>query len=689
MGAKENKIIMEIYNGNICVTVSELTDAIDGEPVMSYDNLKKMACRKRLEVMNYGGGLGNYARILWSSVPERFKVKFVKKYGNPEDKMRAAAKELKYDEQAFNYFSDESLGLKEQKIQEYTLNASVLNRLIEAQNTQRACRGMAGNSTPIAWDGIIAECDRLREEYGHTLPKSEARLKDKIRQYKKEGYGCLVSGKLSNSNSLKITAEAGEMIVALKRSKFPVYTNAQIFEQYNSIADEKEWKPLKSVSTLVAYLERPEVKSLWFGGAFGELMAKKMLARRHTTLLPQLRDSVWYGDGTKLNLYYKAYVDGKWKAATLYVFEVIDAYSEIFLGYKIGTTENFEMMYWAYRNAVEFAGHMPVELVHDSQGGTKQSVAKDWLSKIARCTRPCTPQQPTSKTIEAIFGRFQAQVLHQYWNYTGGNITARSMKTKVDVDRILKNVDALPTYEELLRIYAEARQQWNMMDHPKYDRPRIQLYEESRNTESVALSPALLRDLFWLTTKDASTFTADGIKIQVEGQTYRYEVFGEDGMPDLDWNAKNIGRRFYVQYDPADMSTVRLYVKDQNYGLQFATEAKPKVVVHRAMQEQTEEERAFIRRQDAANKRQQVFLYLNGLELDRKYGQSFEQHGLRDPKLPGITKAEFERYAEDWRRQGGEPQPAEVLPDTLGKMQKQVSNMTPEMQAKYNAFDRM
>lgn len=689
MGTKENKIIMEIYNGNICVTVSELTDAIVGEPVMSYANFKLLAYRKRLEVMNYGGGLGNYARILWSSIPERFKVKFVKKYGNPEDKMRAAAKELKYDEQAFNYFSDESLGLKEQKIQEYTLNASVLNRLIEAQNTQRACRGMAGNSTPIAWDGIIAECDRLREEYGHTLPKSEARLKDKIRQYKKEGYGCLVSGKLSNSNSLKITAEAGEMIVALKRSKFPVYTNAQIFEQYNSIADEKEWKPLKSVSTLVAYLERPEVKSLWFGGAFGELMAKKMLARRHTTLLPQLRDSVWYGDGTKLNLYYKAYVDGKWKAATLYVFEVIDAYSEIFLGYKIGTTENFEMMYWAYRNAVEFAGHMPVELVHDSQGGTKQSVAKDWLSKIARCTRPCTPQQPTSKTIEAIFGRFQAQVLHQYWNYTGGNITAHSMKTKVDVDRILKNVDALPTYEELLRIYAEARQQWNMMDHPKYDRPRIQLYKESRNTESVALSPALLRDLFWLTTKDASTFTADGIKIQVEGQTYRYEVFGEDGMPDLDWNAKNIGRRFYVQYDPADMSTVRLYVRDQSYGLQFVTEAKPKVVVHRAMQEQTEEERAFIRRQDAANKRQQVFLYLNGLELDRKYGQSFEQHGMRDPKLPGITKAEFERYAEDWRRQGSEPQPTEVLPDTLGKMQKQVSNMTPEMQAKYNAFDRM
>lgn len=688
----KNKDKMEIYNGHICVTVAELTDENNGEAVMSYAAYKSLTRpeRRRLLIVRPGKGLDSYALIDWETLPERFKQKYIAKYGDQAKKLREIENALRTDEKAFEYFSNEELGLAVDKRDEYTLNASVLNRLLERYDTQKTSRGMSGNTgTPIAWSGILAESEKLRSEYGHTLPRSEARLKDKMRQYRKEGYKCLISGKLSNANSLKITEEGGELIIALKRGKFPVYTNAQIFEKYNETALEKGWKPLKSVSTLVAFLDKPEIKPRWFGGTYGELASKKLFSRRHTTILPTVRDAIWYGDGTKLNLYYRAFVNGQWKAATLYVFEVVDAYSEIFLGYKIGTSENFEMMYWAYRNSVEFAGHLPVELVHDSQGGTRTDAALEWMPKIAKFTRPCTPQNPTSKTIEAIFGRFQAQFLSQNWNYTGGNITAKSLKTKVDTDRILANVSGLPTYEELLSIYAEARQQWNHALHPKYGKPRIDLYMESVNAESVTLSPAVKRDIFWLTTKSASTFTPDGIKIQVEGQTYRYEVFGEDGMPDLDWNSKNIGRKFHVQYDPADMSSVRLYTMDPNYGLRFAAEAKPKVEIHRAMQDQTEQERSFIRRQQHANKRQQVFMYMDGYALDRKYGQAFDQHGLRDPKLPGVSKTEFEQYAEEWRKLHSEPSPSEVLPDSIGQVQKQISNMTPDMQATYNALDRM
>ena len=63
---------------------------------------------------------------------------------------------------------------------------------------------------------IIGTADRLRDSYGHTLPENAARLKDKINQYKKEGYSCLISKKMGNDNTLKITEEAGNMIIALK-----------------------------------------------------------------------------------------------------------------------------------------------------------------------------------------------------------------------------------------------------------------------------------------------------------------------------------------------------------------------------------------------------------------------------------------------------------------------------------------
>ena len=116
-----------------------------------------------------------------------FKEKYIAKYGDPEQKIMEKEQELKYDTEAEAYFADKAkdeigFELKSEKIKEYSMNASVLNRLIERIQTQKLNRNKCGNSTPIAWDGIVAESERLRAQSGHTLPKSAARLQDKIRQ---------------------------------------------------------------------------------------------------------------------------------------------------------------------------------------------------------------------------------------------------------------------------------------------------------------------------------------------------------------------------------------------------------------------------------------------------------------------------------------------------------------------------
>ena len=54
------------------------------------------------------------------------------------------------------------------------------------------------------------------------------------------------------------------------------------------------------------------------------------------------------------------------------VYEVVDAYSEVLLGYYISDHENFEAQYNAYRMAVQVSGHKPYEIVHDNQGGHKR-----------------------------------------------------------------------------------------------------------------------------------------------------------------------------------------------------------------------------------------------------------------------------------------------------------------------------
>lgn len=686
---------MEYLGNIIAVTVDDLTNEEGGGAVMTYANYKMLSYRRALIVVRPGKGLDHPALIDYASLPDRFKARFVAKYGDPEEMLSRDRDALKADAAARAYYEEYELAdgsrIKSDKIDEYVLNASVLGRLLELINLQRSRRNMSGNRTPLCWDAIYDSCEDLRKRYGHTLPKNAARLREKLRQYKDRGYECLVSGKLTNANAVKITGEAGRQIIALKRCKTPVYTNAQLFVKFNEIAAAKGWKPLRSESALTAFLSRPEVEIQWKGAAMGDKESKRLFVRQNATILPTRRDTLWYGDGTKLNLYYKVFSGGEWKPASLQVFEVIDAASEVFLGYNISTAENFESMYEAYRNAIEFSGHLPEELVYDNQGGTKREDAGAWLKKIATLSRPTQPYNAQSKTIESIFGRFQSQVLHQYWHFTGGNITDRADRSKVDVDFVMTNIAKLPTYKELVELYPKLREQWNSMSHPKHagmSRMQYYLSAEAENAKSTEVNAAVLRDLFWIRASKPCTFTAYGLVINIKGQRYQYEVLNAEGMPDLDWRAKNTRRQFYVSYDPHDMGTVRLYTKD-SYGYQFVTEAKPYLQVHRALSDQTEEERSFIRRMEEAVKADRVKRDLEGIALDLEFGVAPEQYGLRRPKLKGITDKTYERLADAQATAAAaadaEPEP-QVYPTTVGQMDKAVSNMTYDEAA---AVDRL
>lgn len=67
------------------------------------------------------------------------------------------------------------------------------------------------------------------------------------------------------------------------------------------------------------------------------------------------------------------------------------------------------------------------------------------------------PHNGQSKTIESAFGRFQMQVMHKLFNYTGQNVTAVKENSHVNVDLIMKNISQLPTLEEVKKQYLQCR----------------------------------------------------------------------------------------------------------------------------------------------------------------------------------------------------------------------------------------
>lgn len=676
-------MIVEYLGNIIAVTVEDLTRTTDGPAVMTYANYKNLSSRRQvLSVIRPGKGLGHPALIDFASLPIRFKEKYIAKYGDPEVALMRQNSMITYDENARLFYAtyelpDGSL-LKEDKQQEYLTNASVLNKLLEMESTQKRQRAQRGNRTPVSWDGIIEHCEQLRESYGHTLPKNAARLRDKMREYSREGYECLVSKKIGNTNTTKITDDVAEWLLAQKNSVNPIYSIGQIFSLYNEVAPEMGWKTIKSVQTLLEFFERPDIKPLWYAVNQGSQRANNLFLRQNRTIMASCRDALWYIDGTKVNLYFQ-YWDPKARATKIGMTSciyVMDAYSEVFVGHYMCAQESFLTTYEALRNAFENTGFMPYELVSDNQSGFTSKSAKRWRAKLETISHTTTPENGKSKSIESAFGRFQNEILHQFINYTGGNITAKSARSKINESVIVQNVKNLPTYDEVAATNAECVRKWNSMPHPKFaGKSRMEVYRESVNPQAIALTEVLKEKVFYIATEKPSTFRASGLEIMVSGKKYVYEVFKGPQQPDYEWRRKNTGREFVVEYD---MSKVRLCIDDKNYGLQFNTWAEPYMTIHRAIQDQVEGERSNIIAALNANKKEIVRGDLERRALQTKYGNGYESLGYDAPLPQGVTSKEYLRFAEEIRQEEAASMAAaqvtETLPESTAQIQKAQSN---------------
>ena len=663
---------MEYFNKILCVTSPELTSG--SNPIFKEGTLNVYASTGKISRVHRFGGEGGYTLYAWNSIPQKYRKRYMERYGDPEQRMKEAMMRdrIKLDSEArewYEAFTYEKNGRAEhltgELIEEYTINASVLGELQKMMAQRQALRQSLNSSMAGAWEVICQSSEALREEYHHTLPKHIARLKAKIKAFKADGYRSLISGKVGNLNTIKITPEFGQLLIALKRCRVPVYTDAQLFEEANRQAEANGWKPLKSLSGLKRWLNSAAIMPLWYDAVYGEQAARQKFGRKHRTAQPTKRDALWYGDGTKLNLYYQ---DEEGKVRTTQVYVVIDAMSEVMLGWHISDSEDYEAQYHAYRMAIQTSGHKPYEIVHDNQGGHKKLDADGLFKKLCHVHRTTQPYNGESKTIEAVFGRFQQQVLHKDWRFTGQNITAKKMSSRPNLEFIEENKDSLYTLEELKDAYAKATKEWNEMAHPEYGKSRQEAYDNSVNEETQQVTAHDMVDMFWVTAKRMSTFTDQGISVTIKKEKRQYEVMSEPGVPDHEWRRQHTYERFVVKYDPYDFGSIRLYKKEADGSLRFERVAEPYVVIHRAIQEQTEGEAAFIRQQQAANTTDRIERTVAGREIEKAHGVMPEQHGLRSPKPKGMTAAERRQIERRTGIYSREPEEYKI-----GRKTKQVS----------------
>lgn len=638
---------MEYHNNKMCVRRDELVKYQGEEIIPISGNDYTNWLKRGYIVIERRGCYGKDAMYSFDSLQPEVQKAIKEKFGDPREKAKNKpfVNSIMPDSEARLFFKTYLLPngrhLSDIKQEFYCNDAALLNAIAKVKSEMMIARAAKGKTTVAAgfWERALAavKITEVVQLWPNNISKlnSVRSVERKFKAYKKNSYISLVSGKEANQNAIKIDDEAGEWLIARYATPVNRVTLAQLFVAYNEVAVENDWKEIQSVEVLRNYLKREDIKPLWYGMRHGELKYKERYTRHHRTLMPTKRDALWYSDGTKLN-YYFLNKDGK--VATCQVYEVIDVYSEKFLGYHISKTEDFEAQYHAFKMAIQTAGHKPYEIRYDNQGGHKKLAASDFLHNLSRLSIPTQPYNGKSKTIESAFGRFQQQFLSKDWFFTGQNITAKKEESRANMEFVLANKHKLPLYNEIEDIYKKRRNEWNESRHHVTNESRNQTYYNSVNEETEKVEIWDMIDLFWVTTKEPSTYRGSGIEIQVKLQKYAYEVLTSDGEPDSSFMLENIEKRFFVKYDPANMDMIALYDKDSNDNLRFVKFAQPYIQIHRAIQEQEFGEAKFIKSQEMANKAQRINQQEQIESLMEKHGFHPGQHGLNMPKVKGISK---------------------------------------------------
>lgn len=676
-------LIMEMYGKIRCVTHAELV----GGGIISESNLKKKVSAKLIMQVQLGGN-GRKALYDYLSLPVPLRRDYDRLYPNALEEMKEQLMSniIRSDSKAVEFYRTYQPAISLERQAEYVLNAEVMNELVRVEKETGALHSKCGYSRKsIVWETVQGTCEKLREHYGHTLPKT--RLREKFNAYKKIGYAALVNKNTGNQAARVVVPEVARLLLKLRRSIVPRYTEAQIFDEYNRQAVERGLNIIKSPTTVKNYLNDPAVMPMWYAAVHGMQKWKAKYTSLMKTSLPQMRDALWYGDGTKLNLYYR---NEQGKMCTTGVYEVMDAYSETLLGYDIAPNENFDCQYRAYRMAVEVSGSRPYEIVTDNQGGHKKGDAAGFFQRLTVLHRPTMPYNGQSKTIENAFYRFQAQVLHAIWHFTGQNVNAKKLNSKPNLEFIEENAYALPTLEELKTIYKECRDRWNNEEkHFATGIPHMEMYRMSGNPEAQPVTEVDMMRMFWLCHPKAVTYTNYGLQFEIDKRKYHYDVYAADGLRDEAWALRNTGREFTVMYDPMDMTHVELW-RNTATGAKYSATATPKVTVSRATQERTPEESSFMRKTIDRNKETMAAIQLEGERFDLDERIAAELFGLSTPKPKNLSKNKMDGYRE--RHDRGELHIPLSLPEkqkreeaeadtetdysTMGEYTKALSNMT-------------
>ncbi|WP_069677728.1 hypothetical protein [Formosa sp. Hel1_33_131] len=572
--------------------------------MLSYDNFQKWVQRGKLNRLRTKGR-GRTGLIEFSSIPEEIKQLIIKKFGNPylENDRATFTNQLEQDQDAIDFFKsyryNDGSGIPTKKQHQYICEAELLNLYISLisnygakmkASSRKANKGALQAKISAIINDIKSECypNTSTKKYPHKLPTNPRALNrkafgtSKSLGYEKAGFEFLVHKNANNKAAQKIKGDIAKWLLAQYSMPNKIVVPV-LHAMYEREALKRNWCEL-SENAIYKWLHEPTQERQWMISRDGmETFRNKYghkLVRDKDTWFP---NSYWAIDGSKIDwLHY--YDNTLGMAAKLKIDIVIDVYSEKIIGTSFSETENHEDHFRAVKMAFQEAQAKPFLFTYDGQSGHKTSRMQGLYGKMVAKKGGTHYQHAVgrhSSPVEQVFGRFQQQILNQWWFSDKQSIKARTDNSKPNIDFLLENKHRLLTREKLIEAFKISVNEWNNAKHPKFNETRNEVYNHEPIMQE-KMNYLDMIDLFWIYTNDTITYKADGIKVQIANKKYHFEVYDANDNVDLRFRERYVGSKFFVKYDPDQLDNyVSLYAKLPNGDTKFIADAQP---VHKQQQ---------------------------------------------------------------------------------------------------------
>lgn len=497
---------------------------------------------------------------------------------------------------------------------------SVLNRHDAPAYTDTQCRDLM---RAAAWLRLLKAAEDTPEKYGYARKsalysgallalraenagqglyglkvKNVRVLERRVKEYYNQKNNSLISGKIGNSNSEKLTDDIKLLLRGMYRQHNRLsYTHlhAELLKR----AKDEPWGCLVqglSTQTIANYLSRPDVRSLCLFGRYDRGVWRNLYDQTIKRTRPTHPHDFWSIDGTMFELYYAAKVKSGGKEVfvrkRLYTYIVVDAATWAILGWTISDlSENQEMVFNAIRNAYYHAGCLPNQVQSDHGSANMANDMVAWISQAIGHVTPAEVGNAKAKVVEAVWRHINQSVLKpEAHNHSGGNVTVRLEDSRPSNDWLKANKNTLPSLPEGIAMINSAFDYWNNTPLIKLKGEAVATAPNERLKKPHRAKVLSFEDqvaVFWRTRYSKSgeeqlyAYTQNGIQFQARGQTYNYRVYNSSGQQDNDFWRHHAGQKFVVKYDTDTPDMIMLYADGKQIAIAQRLKEAPMAIADR------------------------------------------------------------------------------------------------------------